>query len=970
MVTLPAGKMVVPAVISVICNGGGMPGVEEEEGVAGDETETTFPVDTQTKEEEEEEDSREDKENLEVATESSSSRKTADTAASAVASSFLGTKIMFLCKLSCVLLAVTIVVQSRGPLTRKTPSPQPFFPHHSLVTDFYTGDVVGLTERLLASDLSLVVYYAPWDRDSQILRWEVEKAARYHYEQIYFAAINCWHPYSECKTKYKIRTFPAIVLHVRSASGMETKALAYGGPRDAGHIIQFLSRTLRPLTHVASHSDLARLQMEHSAVVLGFYDFTSVSHMPKGFNLYYLASLRALQHDNTNSIAWGVVTNHRVARALSFNATQSVHLVLWNTTLVFTNAASSDSEGISNWVMRRLDETATWLDLPGTKSLALDKLLKEGPALILFTPDNPYHIVNDPFTLLREISLDYNNCNYSSRVSNLARYLGSVRSRGRNQIRKAERVCRNYLEDQLRILHLSRQNLYLQGETCCHSMPSDEVGTATVSGQRKVCDVCAHPMNKPTISQGAHCTNPSSWEEEFGLLQHVNGLLTVFSDSCHELVLQYSPWEHYSVCCQRNSTPSKIKTTLTQNTDNQNEEFERMENGHKDDRIEKLVAMAAEDQCKRLFHGSLIAPSAILRDQHPAPDVTGLGCKTNKTLAFVAVDSLHHKNIAERLGVNVSAQEPPNTAAVIVDLQREGHFIMDASLSKLTLANFIINYTQGLLDRTMVSGNKEKRNCEPSQVCIQELTSENYFRVTQQTGKMVVVLHYSSSCAACTSVGHVFMTVAHMARHIHNVTFARINTVDNSLPWHLHFDSLPTIIVHPHYRKSDSRVFDSTHPLTPASLMSFLVANLDPSRRIALALSNCQDQCHEQVVQAATVMTTQLHHKLTASTVRLQYVLDRLVRLTGKDTIPQDAAHREAHYYALMNRKMQLVKDINTERVRLYHLSQLQKLLRVPPENKELTQHSDLLKSVYYITQKSNKLMKEALDQSVSHNEL
>lgn len=49
---------------------------------------------------------------------------------------------------------------------------------------------------------------------------------------------------------------------------------------------------------------------------------------------FYLASLRALQHDNTNTIAWGVVTNPQIARALSFNGTKSVHLVLWNTTLV------------------------------------------------------------------------------------------------------------------------------------------------------------------------------------------------------------------------------------------------------------------------------------------------------------------------------------------------------------------------------------------------------------------------------------------------------------------------------------------------------------------------------------------------------------------------------------------------------------------------------------------------------------
>lgn len=66
----------------------------------------------------------------------------------------------------------------------------------------------------------------------------------------------------------------------------------------------------------------------------------------------------------------------------------------------FTGAANADSEGISNWVLKRLDETAAWVDLPGTKSLALDRLLQKGPALILFTPDNPYHTANDPFNLV------------------------------------------------------------------------------------------------------------------------------------------------------------------------------------------------------------------------------------------------------------------------------------------------------------------------------------------------------------------------------------------------------------------------------------------------------------------------------------------------------------------------------------------------------------------------------------------
>ncbi|KAK4316919.1 hypothetical protein Pmani_011968 [Petrolisthes manimaculis] len=780
-------------------------------------------------------------------------------------------KIMLFCKVSFVLLALVLVVQSRGPIIRRASPSQPFFPRHSLVTDFYTGDVHALTDRLLASDLSLVVYYAPWDRDSQLLRWELEKAARYHHEQIYFAAINCWQPGSECKSRYKIRTYPAVVLHVRSSSGLETRALAYGGPLAAPHLIRFLARALHPLSHVASYTDLARLQMEHNAVVLGYYNFASGQQLPRGFTSFYLGSLRAMQTDNANSVAWAVVTNPRVATALSLNVTHPIHLVLWNSTLVFTTAKSSGSEAISQWVNKRLAESASWLHLPGMKSFSVDKLLQKGPTLMLFTPDNPYHRANDPFTLLREVSLEYNNCNQSSRVSNLARYLSSARTSGRRQLRNAEKMCRRYIQNQLHLLHLSRQQLRNEDEICCRTLPSSNAGTP--DGPSNVCDVCAHPVTKEESLLDGYCSDLGARGEAGGLLQHVNSLMTVFSDSCRELVLQYSPWEQYPVCCQLNNTYHTRQIT----DDPLKLKREEDETGQRDDLIEKMVAMAAEDQCKRLFHGSLLAPSALLKDQHPSPDVVGLGCKTNRTMSFIAVDSLRHKDVAEKLGVNLTTREPPNTVAVIVDSQKESHFILDASLSKQTLANFIIDYTKGHVDRTLVSGKEGMTSCEDSQLCIRELTSENYLRFTQQPGEMVVVLHHSGNCAACSSMGHLMLMTAHAARHLPNVTFARINLLHNTLPWHLTFHTLPTIIVHPHFRKGDSQVLDSSQALTPASLLTFLVSNMEPRHRLALALDMCSEECRTLVLQQAMLATSHLHHGISQANNRLHHILAQLV---------------------------------------------------------------------------------------------
>lgn len=49
---------------------------------------------------------------------------------------------------------------------------------------------------------------------------------------------------------------------------------------------------------------------------------------------------------------------------------------------------------------KRLDETASWLHVSGDKSQVLSLDTQEGPSLLLFAPDNPYHTPNDPYTLV------------------------------------------------------------------------------------------------------------------------------------------------------------------------------------------------------------------------------------------------------------------------------------------------------------------------------------------------------------------------------------------------------------------------------------------------------------------------------------------------------------------------------------------------------------------------------------------
>lgn len=60
-----------------------------------------------------------------------------------------------------------------------------------------------------------------------------------------------------------------------------------------------------------------------------------------------------------------------------------------------------------------------------------------------------------------------------------------------------------------------------------------------------------------------------------------------------------------------------------------------MKAGQVDDHIERLEALAGEEQCKRLFHGSLLGPVPYIRDQNSAVDIMGMSGRVSHCSASV-----------------------------------------------------------------------------------------------------------------------------------------------------------------------------------------------------------------------------------------------------------------------------------------------------------------------------------------------
>nr|CAD7410413.1 unnamed protein product [Timema poppensis] len=152
--------------------------------------------------------------------------------------------------------------QTAPPKTSKSPTPVPFFPQTSLVADFYQGHIGPPFERVAGSDISFVMYYAPWDAESQATRSQFKLVAQYYYKQVYFAAINCWQPLGECKQQFaKVQHFPVLIVYTQL-----TKGIQYKGVKEATHMIHFLSSVLHSVERIDSVNDIVQLMNFHDVV--------------------------------------------------------------------------------------------------------------------------------------------------------------------------------------------------------------------------------------------------------------------------------------------------------------------------------------------------------------------------------------------------------------------------------------------------------------------------------------------------------------------------------------------------------------------------------------------------------------------------------------------------------------------------------------------------------------------------------
>ncbi|CAG9856574.1 unnamed protein product [Phyllotreta striolata] len=724
----------------------------------------------------------------------------------------------------CLVMMVYAAFSKDPPKISKSPAAYRFFAENSIVTDWYRGHISKAIESARNSDVAFVMFYAPWDADSQNARHEFEVAAEFLQDRVKFVAVNCWQPQGECRTQYnKVYKWPVLIAYLPHGRGIQ-----YNGPLRAPHMIEFLNKVCQPIRHLGKES-VRDFQDAYVKVEL------NASPGSRDFAVLYTAALKYLEKDPQYRIAF-YVSPAKVSKP-------SMRLFLWNETLVFPIGDKPWlPDEILQWIIKHTHQVTSWVLPSGTKSMVLSNTIQNGASLILFTPRNPLHINIDYYNLLQEIAQEYFLCE--------------------------DDTITNMLTVHLKLRRAANTLIHKQLQTMCNI-------NSKISTQKVLSNLKTVWTNASYCSQ-AKCKDCDTLTE--------NTVRKMCANMKTEQCLELYPRVNKDSGCKSKSKFLDDVEYLKSSSEPEFGDYRSSDN---------LKSTYLKDKCKLFLAAQKVHPALFAKSISPQRNISlaGLSCKTNKTLVFLAMDSLLHYKFAEKLGIDLSKQ-PDRSAAVILNDKLESHFVLQQSINRESLKEFILNYTESQLNRSFDSMSTLSAPPEQaenkSKVFVKELNTDTFLSTVLRNDKSVIVFYYSKQCSFCNGVSYVYLTVAKKMSLVKNLVFTRINGEINVLPWEYTMGSYPTILFFPTRRKSESRVFPSGIPISVSNLINFLLANLEPNLKLQAIWSVCiqtklahrQAHCYSRLLgETLNLIETTLREWRKSEKLERQIILRRLKSL-------------------------------------------------------------------------------------------
>lgn len=203
---------------------------------------------------------------------------------------------------------------------------------------------------------------------------------------------------------------------VLMAYNLNNVAVPYTGQWTESALTKFILTLLQPLKRISTPNELLTLMHNHDAVIVAFFDMKTDNQF---YKVYLHMAIKWLERDPYQEISFAIVTGDSM-KAFGVDKSPSLRLYLWNDTLEYQRNIWKPSLLI-NWMSKNLQQITTWISPPGTKSMEFKPFLARGPVLVLFTPRNLYESTNDAYSMLRQISYEYHNCNNDDWIKEMTR---------------------------------------------------------------------------------------------------------------------------------------------------------------------------------------------------------------------------------------------------------------------------------------------------------------------------------------------------------------------------------------------------------------------------------------------------------------------------------------------------------------------------------------------------------------------
>jgi thiol-disulfide isomerase/thioredoxin len=566
--------------------------------------------------------------------------------------------------------------------------------------------------------------------------------------------------------------------------------------------------------------------------------------------------------------------------------------------------------------------------------------------------------------------MDYLNCDDSPHIKSLI-HRSILRRRSKEErLIDLEEKCHelsqsNPNESELKDRFLPKD--FADDDRCCYSQLVDwKLSPSTIEAPRCYCTACVNINSKlcPGNCRRFNCLATASRYLHSFEPTYVNASLSKCNQIKSSYLPKFTPYFDIQIKCFDLGQPATELLKQTQT----NGHVSGQEHPHSDQGMRSMLKNVEQEHCQRLRHGlsysDLNFPDAGegSQTQKWRENFAGLGCRTDRPLSIIAIDSLLFPAFTENLGIDVF-NETHATVAMIIEPQNETIYVLNErlrhlkqpqSISKQNLYRFIRDFDEQKLNRYVRSKSPDRissrQNCQSQRnadgtqvVCVPEISAHSFAEVVLDTNKDVVLMHYTPWCGFCSSVAHTYLTVARFFADIPQVTFTRINGDANELPFEYSVDRYPAIAFYSAGRKTDHVLYPANMPITTTGLIQFVLANSADRVKWQAALKFCDRDCLQRNLLDYGAKQTQLDRQLVSLRDKLRHCPTHLNALIRK----QLAKGRQA-YYAVAT-----LKDMI-----------LNKLRQNSPEKTLQTLHDQLQQDMMHIVNQ------EQLTSDVSNDEL